>query len=88
MQPKESLTVDARPSPFPNGAKWVRADFHLHTKADREFDYPGEAKPTYRLRSTLWLEDPSLQKALLSGKRTISELRQEHDKTTGSSGPG
>jgi ABC-type cobalamin/Fe3+-siderophores transport system ATPase subunit len=24
---------------FPSGADWVRADFHLHTKADREFSY-------------------------------------------------
>lgn len=25
--------------PFPHGAEWVRADFHLHTKADKEFKY-------------------------------------------------
>ena len=24
---------------FPHGAEWVRADFHLHTSADREFNY-------------------------------------------------
>ncbi|OUD12159.1 hypothetical protein [Thioflexithrix psekupsensis] len=29
-------------SPFQNGAAWLRADFHLHTKADREFKYSGE----------------------------------------------
>ena len=28
--------------PFPNGTEWVRADFHLHTKADKEFDYSGD----------------------------------------------
>lgn len=27
---------------FPRGAEWVRVDFHLHTKADREFQYSGE----------------------------------------------
>lgn len=27
---------------FCNGAEWVRADFHLHTKADREFRYTGD----------------------------------------------
>ena len=27
---------------FRNGAIWLRADFHLHTKADREFSYSGE----------------------------------------------
>lgn len=25
---------------FPNGSGWVRADFHLHTVADREFMKP------------------------------------------------
>ena len=27
---------------FTHGSTWVRADFHLHTKADKEFVYPGE----------------------------------------------
>ena len=27
---------------FPRGAEWVRVDFHLHTKADKEFKYSGE----------------------------------------------
>ena len=31
-------------SPFEYGAGWVRADFHLHTKADKEFAYHGEEK--------------------------------------------
>ena len=26
---------------FQNGARWLRADFHLHTKADKEFKYTG-----------------------------------------------
>lgn len=26
---------------FNNGMKWLRADFHLHTKADKEFKYSG-----------------------------------------------
>lgn len=26
---------------FSNGMKWLRADFHLHTKADKEFKYSG-----------------------------------------------
>jgi len=28
---------------FQHGAMWLRADFHLHTQADREFSYTGEA---------------------------------------------
>lgn len=27
---------------FKNGSIWLKADFHLHTKADKEFDYSGE----------------------------------------------
>ncbi len=27
---------------FQNGATWLRADFHLHTRADKEFTYIGE----------------------------------------------
>lgn len=27
---------------FPHGAEWVRVDFHLHTKADKEFKYSGD----------------------------------------------
>ncbi|MDC9721348.1 MAG: AAA family ATPase [Urechidicola sp.] len=27
---------------FKNGSSWLRADFHLHTKADKEFVYNGE----------------------------------------------
>jgi predicted ATPase len=27
---------------FKNGSSWLRADFHLHTKADKEFVYRGE----------------------------------------------
>lgn len=29
--------------PFSSGAEWVRADFHLHTRADREFRYAEDA---------------------------------------------
>ena len=27
---------------FPHGAEWLRADFHLHTRADQEFSYTGD----------------------------------------------
>jgi len=36
---KEANTFN---TPFPNGADWVRADFHLHTRADKEFSYDGD----------------------------------------------
>ncbi len=28
---------------FSHGSRWLRADFHLHTRADREFSYAGDA---------------------------------------------
>lgn len=36
--PEES----AGPNPFLHGSEWLRADFHLHTKADKEFVYSGD----------------------------------------------
>lgn len=33
---------DWKTNPFEYGNSWVRADFHLHTKADKEFSYSGE----------------------------------------------
>ena len=27
---------------FPHGSRWLRADFHLHTRADKEFSYKGD----------------------------------------------
>lgn len=33
---------DWNKEPFKNGSEWVRADFHLHTRADKEFSYSGE----------------------------------------------
>jgi chromosome segregation protein len=40
MSPPEAATK-ADASPFAYGSAWVRADFHLHTKADKEFTYAG-----------------------------------------------
>ncbi len=31
-----------KPAIFERGSTWLRADFHLHTKADREFHYSGD----------------------------------------------
>ena len=39
LLPKQS---GARSVVFTEGAQWVRADFHLHTRADREFKYTGD----------------------------------------------
>lgn len=34
--------AQSKSNAFPNGAEWVRADFHLHTNADKEFKYAGD----------------------------------------------
>jgi chromosome segregation protein len=34
--------TDYGPTVFQHGSAWVRADFHLHTKADHDFDYSGD----------------------------------------------
>jgi chromosome segregation protein len=36
------IMEDVKINPFVNGNTWIRADFHLHTKADKEFKYDGE----------------------------------------------
>ncbi len=38
----EMATIRTTSDSFPAGSTWVRADFHLHTKADKEFNYTGE----------------------------------------------
>jgi chromosome segregation protein len=35
-------TTELLTNPFLFGSTWLRADFHLHTKADKEFTYEGE----------------------------------------------
>ena len=34
-----SDTLESVPSVFQHGSAWVRADFHMHTAADKEFSY-------------------------------------------------
>lgn len=42
--PLNSLSPGPRvpASSFPYGSRWLRADFHLHTRADKEFSYGGD----------------------------------------------
>ncbi|MCX7421990.1 MAG: AAA family ATPase [Planctomycetia bacterium] len=39
------MSNEPQPTPavFAHGSTWVRADFHMHTKADKEFRYDGQA---------------------------------------------
>jgi energy-coupling factor transporter ATP-binding protein EcfA2 len=38
-----TTTAEDTAQVFDSGTEWVRADFHLHTKADKEFSYTGDA---------------------------------------------
>ncbi|CAM5398526.1 TrlF family AAA-like ATPase [Eoetvoesiella caeni] len=42
MESLRSMQLGTRSVVFEEGAQWVRADFHLHTRADREFKYAGD----------------------------------------------
>ncbi|RQZ54247.1 histidinol-phosphatase [Burkholderia cepacia] len=42
MESLSSKQSGARSVVFAEGAQWVRTDFHLHTRADREFKYTGD----------------------------------------------
>ena len=42
MESLQSKLSVSRAHAFAEGAHWVRADFHLHTRADREFKYAGD----------------------------------------------
>ncbi len=42
-------SMDEQIEVFKNGSSWMRADFHLHTKADAEFNYQGDDNDFCRL---------------------------------------
>lgn len=41
--------MEVKDSIFRNGSTWLKADFHLHTKADKEFDYKQEPNEFIKL---------------------------------------
>lgn len=44
MTTKQPTSASSTQKDFPYGAEWVRVDFHLHTKADKEFAYTNDTK--------------------------------------------
>ena len=50
---------------FPNGGKFVRADFHLHTDADKEFSY-SEDKNKYFDKYVQQLKDSEIQLGVIT----------------------
>ena len=52
------------------GAQWVRADFHLHTRADREFKYEGD-DDYYNSRYVDALEKAGIQLGVIANHNTF-----------------
>lgn len=61
---------------FPYGSQWLRADFHLHTRADREFSYTGE--DSYYISSYVdALQNAKIRVGIITNHNTfdLSEFR-------------
>ncbi|WP_415517687.1 MAG: TrlF family AAA-like ATPase [Desulfovibrio aminophilus] len=50
---------------FAEGAQWIRADFHLHTRADREFKYAGD-DAYYNSNYVAALKDAQIQLGVIA----------------------
>lgn len=50
---------------FPQGSRWLRVDFHLHTAADKEFSYVGESDYYYS-NYVKALKDASIEVGLIT----------------------
>ncbi|WP_156939628.1 TrlF family AAA-like ATPase [Desulfocurvus vexinensis] len=50
---------------FAEGAQWIRADFHLHTRADREFKYTGD-DDHYNSNYVTALKDAQIQLGVIT----------------------
>ena len=50
---------------FPQGSRWLRVDFHLHTAADKEFSYDGESDYYYS-NYVQALKDASIEVGLIT----------------------
>lgn len=50
---------------FAEGAQWIRADFHLHTRADREFKYAGD-DDFYNSNYVTALKDAKIQLGVIT----------------------
>lgn len=54
-----------KPSVFERGSVWLRTDFHLHTKADKEFNYSGD-ESYYYTNYTEGLKNAGIRVGLIS----------------------
>lgn len=81
LQPKQ---LGARSVVFTEGAQWVRADFHLHTRADREFKYTGEDN-FYNSNYVDALEKAGIRLGdvgAMAGGRSVDDLEYRRDEPT------
>nr|VFJ53729.1 MAG: AAA domain-containing protein, putative AbiEii toxin, Type IV TA system [Candidatus Kentron sp. FW] len=71
-----------RENPFPNGATWLRADFHLHTDADGEFSYEGD--PDYFYSDYMGaLEKAGIRIAIITNHNKFHTVEFEALRKTG-----
>ena len=61
------------PTMFGQGAQWVRADFHLHTRADRAFKFTGDDN-TYISRYVDALEAVGIRLDVITNHNYQSQL--------------
>ena len=61
------------PALFKHGSTWIRADFHMHTLADKEFSYSGD--PNYFVSEYI----AALKKAGIKIDRKILADLAEHE---------
>lgn len=61
---------------FAEGAQWIRADFHLHTRADREFKYAGD-DDYYNSNYVTALKDAQIQLGVITNhnKFNLAEFK-------------
>ena len=71
MEQKKSLKI------FENGATWLRADFHLHTKADNAFAYTGDPN-FFATKYIEQLKSEEIQVAVITNhnKFDLAEFRE------------
>lgn len=76
---QSSSQTGSRLHVFAQGAQWIRADFHLHTRADREFNYAG-ADDFYNSEYVDALEKAQIRLGVISNhnKFDVAEFKALH----------
>lgn len=65
---------------FRNGSTWVRADFHLHTKVDKEFDFKDPEKRSFKKEYIEQLKAQNIRLGVITNhnKFELEEYKELH----------